>query len=98
MKSLVTKKTVAAKIIEKSILVHDTSNELISSVKHEIEVLRRIEHPNLLNLVEIHESKNQIILITEIIQGPKIQVLHSLGKPLPEIQLLKICKDVLLAL
>lgn len=39
------------------------------SVINEIQVMRRLKHPNIINFEELHESKNSIYLVLELLEG-----------------------------
>jgi len=88
----------AVKVFEKREFRKSNMGLLINKIQHEVRVLRRINHPNLLNLFEVHETKDKICIVTELIEGPNVGMLQNLGKYLEEKYLRSILLDCLQAL
>ena len=42
------------------------------SLLNEINIMRKLEHPNIMKLEEIHESKNSVYLILELLEGGEL--------------------------
>lgn len=42
------------------------------SLLNEITVMRKLKHPNIMNLEEIHESKNSVYLVLELLEGGEL--------------------------
>lgn len=49
-----------------------------ASLKKEIDILRDMDHPNLIKLYEVHETDNSIYLVMELLRGGEIS---NLSKP-----------------
>ena len=62
----------------------------------EAEMLSRIRHPNVANLVALCQEKNAIVL--ELVDGEALGTTLKRDKPLEGSSILKVCRDVLLAL
>ena len=79
MKRKRTLKSYAAKVIKKVIITRDSGSELKKAFLSEVRIMRMITHKNILRLHEIHETRSEVILILDLIRGPNISHLHSLG-------------------
>lgn len=66
------------------------------SLINEIEIMQAVSHPNIIDLVEIHESKNSLYLVMELLEGGEIFSL-SKGK-LDNESTFSIIKSILKAL
>jgi serine/threonine protein kinase len=73
---------------ERQFAVKAFSKEHLSSQKvgrqslmTEIEILRQLKHKNIMCLEELHESRNSIYMVTELLQGGEL--LHHLTAPEP---------------
>lgn len=47
------------------------------SVNKELEVLKQLDHPNLVTLIGIHESEHEIILLMDLYDSSLDRVLHN---------------------
>ena len=56
------------KIIRKD----DVSNEFMQSLQNEIEILKQLDHPNIVRLYEFYQDDLHIYLITEFIEGGEL--------------------------
>ena len=71
MKRVTHKKTgekLAVKVIDKKMV--DEEDLIILS--REIDIMKRLEHPNVLKLKEVFENKNEIALVMELINGGEL--------------------------
>ena len=41
-------------------------------LKYEIDILKNLNHPNILRLYEVYENKNNIFLVTELCDGREL--------------------------
>ena len=71
---------VAIKIIEKSTL----SESLLEALKKEITIMKRLQHPNIIQLKEVLGSNSKIFLVLEYIEGGALSQLFGKGKQLSE--------------
>lgn len=39
---------------------------------NEIEIMQNLNHPNIMELIEIHESKNSVYLVIELLEGGEL--------------------------
>ena len=65
-KNLVFNNTVAMKVIAK----HDGMDNL--SIKNEIDILKKLSHPNIVRIYEFYESENYFYLINELCNGGEL--------------------------
>ena len=56
------------KIIRKE----DVSKEYLQSLTNEIEILKQLDHPNIVRLFEFYQDKLNFYLITEYIEGGEL--------------------------
>jgi serine/threonine protein kinase len=52
------------------------------SLMNEIDLMRELNHPNLINFIEIHESKNSVYLVLELLKGGELYNQVSMMKHL----------------
>lgn len=64
----VTKKKVAVKIIDRTKL----SEQVLSKVEREIAIMKLIEHPHVLGLYDVYESKKHLFLVLEHVSGGEL--------------------------
>ncbi|CAD8049302.1 unnamed protein product [Paramecium sonneborni] len=60
--------TRAIKIISKL----KASNEEITRVLHEAEILKKLDHPNIVKILEIYQNSQQIFIVTELYTGGEL--------------------------
>ena len=65
------------------------------SLINEIELMRSLDHKNVIKFVELHESKNSVYLILELLQGGELYNQVTLMKHLSLKQIQKIMFDIL---
>lgn len=68
-RNLKTGECVAVKIIEKEKIL---KSGLIAQVKREISILRRIRHPNIVQLFEVMATKTKIFFVMEYVKGGEL--------------------------
>lgn len=39
---------------------------------NEINIMKQLDHPNIMKLYEIHESKNSVYLVVELLKGGEL--------------------------
>lgn len=64
----VTKKKVAVKIIDRTKL----SEQVLSKVEREIAIMKLIDHPHVLGLYDVYESKKHLFLVLEHVSGGEL--------------------------
>jgi serine/threonine protein kinase len=57
--------------------LHDYSQESVNSIKTEIELLKKLDHPNIVKYIDFVQTKTHINIILEYVEGGS---LHSLFK------------------
>eukprot|EP01026_Neomeris_dumetosa_P038562 TRINITY_DN3142_c0_g4_i2.p1 TRINITY_DN3142_c0_g4~~TRINITY_DN3142_c0_g4_i2.p1 ORF type:complete len:465 (-),score=34.06 TRINITY_DN3142_c0_g4_i2:733-2127(-) len=88
-------RTVAVKVIEKSMLVYKEDQ---SRVQWEVSALQLLHHPNVLRLLEVVDSRSQLYMVTEHVPGGSlIDVLKQEG-PLYEDRAARYITQIVLAL
>lgn len=61
----------AAKVIKHKMIYSDKRGVLL--MKQEIEIMRQLDHPNIVKLIEVHEVNNAVILILEHVKGSELK-------------------------
>ncbi|KAJ4831260.1 hypothetical protein Tsubulata_044914 [Turnera subulata] len=88
-----TGQTVAMKFIMK----HGKSDRDIHSLRQEIEILRKLKHQNIIQMLDSFESPQEFCVVTEFAQGEVFEILED-DKCLPEEQVQAIAKQLVRAL
>lgn len=60
--------------------------------ENEINILRRLDHPNIVKLYEVYESDRTIYLVTELCEGGELFYYITKQKFLPEAEAAKIMR------
>uniref|UniRef100_A0A3Q7FPT6 non-specific serine/threonine protein kinase n=1 Tax=Solanum lycopersicum TaxID=4081 RepID=A0A3Q7FPT6_SOLLC len=85
-----TGQTVAMKFIPK----HGKSEKDIHNLRQEIEILRKLKHENIIEMLDSFESPQEFCVVTEFAQGELFEILED-DKSLPEEQVQAIAKQLL---
>ncbi|XP_072974652.1 serine/threonine-protein kinase TIO isoform X1 [Typha angustifolia] len=88
-----TRQTVAMKFI----LKHGKSDKDIHNLRQEIEILRKLKHENIIEMLDAFETPQEFCVVTEFAQGELFEVLED-DKCLPEEQVQAIAKQLVKAL
>ncbi|URD91252.1 hypothetical protein MUK42_10526 [Musa troglodytarum] len=88
-----TRQTVALKFI----LKHGKSEKDIHNLRQEIEILRKLKHENIIEMLDAFETPQEFCVVTEFAQGELFEVLED-DKCLPEEQVQAIAKQLVKAL
>nr|DAD23930.1 TPA_asm: hypothetical protein HUJ06_025393 [Nelumbo nucifera] len=88
-----TGQTVAMKFIMK----HGKSEKDIHNLRQEIEILRKLKHENIIEMLDSFESPQEFCVVTEFAQGELFEILED-DKCLPEEQVQAIAKQLVRAL
>ncbi|CAI9288187.1 unnamed protein product [Lactuca saligna] len=62
--------SVAIKVINKHKIAHNA--HLVSNVKREIDIMRRLRHPNIVKLYEVMATKTKIYFVMEFVKGGEL--------------------------
>ena len=90
-------KQYAVKAFSKEFLM--TQNKGKESLINEIDIMQKVKHPNIINLYEVHESKNSIYLVIEYQTGGELfQKISDAGSLLKLESIVKIMRGILLGL
>jgi fused-like protein len=84
---------VALKYIHK----HGKTEKDLRNLRSEIDIQRRLEHPNIILLLDAFETDNEFCLVTEFAQGELFEILEADGA-LPESEVQLIAKQMIAAL
>ncbi|OWM79409.1 hypothetical protein CDL15_Pgr022821 [Punica granatum] len=84
-----TSQTVAMKFIMK----HGKSEKDILNLRQEIEILRKLKHENIIEMLDAFESPQEFCVVTEFAQGELFEILED-DKCLPEDQVQAIAKQL----
>ena len=80
-----------------SVIVNITDDESIHKIKAEIEILKPLKHPNIINFIYcfFNDSKNEIVFITELFSGGSLSK-YLLEFKYPRLRLVKLwCQEIL---
>ncbi|CAN6214656.1 unnamed protein product [Urochloa humidicola] len=88
-----TRQTVAMKFI----LKHGKTDKDIHNLRQEIEILRKLKHENIIEMIDAFETPQEFCVVTEFAQGELFEVLED-DKCLPEEQVQAIAKQLVKAL
>lgn len=66
-----TNRSFAAKVIKHKMIFSDRRGVLL--MKQEIDIMRELNHPNIVKLHEVHEVHNAVILIMEQVEGQELK-------------------------
>lgn len=70
----------------------------MQSILNEIEVLNRIDHPNVVKLIEIFEDEDNIYMVLELMRGGSLQAriisLRDAGRKLSEGEIAQIIAPI----
>ena len=81
----------------KFISKHGKSQRDQDKLRGEIEILRTLDHPNIVLLLDAFETKREFCVVTEYAQGDMYQILED-DKHFPEAQIRDIAKQLVQAL
>ncbi|KAK9536406.1 hypothetical protein VZT92_006186 [Zoarces viviparus] len=73
------------------------SEKEVRSLKQEIEIMRGLQHPNIVQLFDSFETKTEVVVVTEYAEGQLFQILEGDGN-LPESQVREIACQLVSAL
>ncbi|TKS83929.1 Serine/threonine-protein kinase 36 [Collichthys lucidus] len=73
------------------------SEKDLRSLKREIEIMRGLKHPNIVQLSDSFETETEVVVVTEYAEGQLFQILEDDGK-LPESQVREIACQLVSAL
>ncbi|KAK9940957.1 hypothetical protein M0R45_017589 [Rubus argutus] len=76
-RNVFTGQSVAIKVINKKKL---NGTNLVSNVKREISIMRRLRHPNIVKLYEVLASKTKIYVVMEFVKGGELFAKVSKGR------------------
>ncbi|KAL9240533.1 hypothetical protein vseg_014740 [Gypsophila vaccaria] len=88
-----TGQTVAMKFIMK----HGKSDKDLHNLRQEIEILRKLKHENIIEMLDSFETAQEFCVVTEFAQGELFEILED-DKCLPEEQVQAIAKQLVKAL
>ncbi|PPD86151.1 hypothetical protein GOBAR_DD16910 [Gossypium barbadense] len=81
----------------KFIMKHGKTEKDIHNLRQEIEILRKLKHENIIEMIDSFESQQEFCVVTEFAQGDLFQILDD-DKCLPEEQVQAIAKQLVRAL
>jgi fused-like protein len=84
-----TRQTVAMKFI----LKHGKTDKDLHNLRQEIEILRKLKHENIIEMIDAFETPQEFCVVTEFAQGELFEVLED-DKCLPEEQVQAIAKQL----
>jgi serine/threonine protein kinase len=88
----------AVKAFTKDNLIAKNKSNAKAVLLNEINILKALNHDNIIKLYEVHESENSIYLVMELIQGNSLQDIlqrNSLRKEYSDAQFIKMARDIL---
>ncbi|KAL2921843.1 Serine/threonine-protein kinase TIO [Bienertia sinuspersici] len=91
------KKYTGQTVAMKFILKHGKSDKDLHNLRQEIEILRKLKHENIIEMLDSFETAQEFCVVTEFAQGELFEVLED-DKCLPEEQVKAIAKQLVRAL
>ncbi|KAJ3693415.1 hypothetical protein LUZ60_008895 [Juncus effusus] len=91
------KKNSLQTVAMKFILKHGKSEKDLHNLRQEIEILRKLKHGNIIEMIDSFETPQEFCVVTEFAQGELFEVLED-DKCLPEDQVQAIAKQLVKAL
>ena len=88
-----TSQIVALKLINK----HGKSEKDMRNLRQEIDSQRRLDHPNIILLLDAFETPHEFCLVTEFAEGELFEILEADGS-MPEVEVQNIAKQMISAL
>ncbi|KAL4423876.1 hypothetical protein ABPG75_001177 [Micractinium tetrahymenae] len=85
--------TVAVKLITK----HGKNEKDLRNLRQEIEILRKLQHPNIIAMLDAFETKNDFCVVTEFAQGELFHILED-DRCLPESVVRSVARQLVQAL
>ncbi|KAI3432453.1 hypothetical protein D9Q98_004003 [Chlorella vulgaris] len=85
--------TVAVKLITK----HGKNEKDLRNLRQEIEILRKLQHPNIIAMLDAFETKNDFCVVTEFAQGELFHILED-DRCLPESVVRSVARQLVHAL
>ncbi|CAD8197388.1 unnamed protein product [Paramecium pentaurelia] len=98
VQNLYTKQLVAAKFLNK-IREGKSNTERMNDIINEIQILYRLNHPNIVKIKEIYDKSNQIVIIHEYVDGQTLErFINEHGTQLHQTEIQSIMREILLAI
>ncbi|KAF3341059.1 Serine/threonine-protein kinase TIO [Carex littledalei] len=91
------RKTSFQTVAMKFILKHGKTEKDLHNLRQEIEILRKLKHENIIEMLDAFETPQEFCVVTEFAQGELFEVLED-DKCLPEEQVQAIAKQLVKAL
>ncbi|CAM9547656.1 unnamed protein product [Heterosigma akashiwo] len=58
----------------KTIFTNRVNKNLIQEIRNEIEILRNLDHPNIIQLLEVYEYRKRIYMLMELCEGGALPI------------------------
>ncbi|CAD8185762.1 unnamed protein product [Paramecium octaurelia] len=98
VQNLQTKQLVAAKFLNKT-REGKSNTERMNDIINEIQILYRLNHPNIVKIKEIYDKTNQIVIIHEFVDGQTLErFINEHGTQLHQTEIQSIMREILLAI
>ncbi|CAD8119266.1 unnamed protein product [Paramecium sonneborni] len=98
VQNLQTKQLVAAKFLNKN-REGKSNTERMNDIINEIQILYRLNHPNIVKIKEIYDKANQIVIIHEYVDGQTLErFINEHGTQLHQTEIQSIMRQILLAI
>jgi len=68
-----TKERVAIKIMKKN----QMKEEDVAAMQNEIEIMKKVDHPNIVKMTSVYEDKSHYCLVMELMQGGEVSLQKS---------------------
>lgn len=88
-----TSNIIAVKTISISNVKNDPE-QFFSALRNEIEIMRKLQHPNIVSLYDVKQSSNYIYLFQELCEKGSLQTLLNERKKISEVEVINIAKQV----
>ena len=91
-RGIITNEAVAVKVIDKSIFVNAYN---LKNIEHEISIMKRIDHPNIVKLLDVYQTTNNMYIVTEYCEEGDLAGWLKTKKKGGEKEALRMLKDIM---
>ncbi|KAI1979779.1 serine/threonine-protein kinase gin4 [Ophidiomyces ophidiicola] len=84
--------------MDKNIGTAPGSRTIPSGIEREVVIMKLIEHPNVISLLDVWENRGELYLVLEYVEGGELFDYVSESGPLPEVEAVRLFRQIIAAL